>query len=143
VVLRDQARAEVSKGTKEGYLAARALLLQAVKDNDDPSFYEELADISLPWAQPDETAVYYDKSLAIARANLEKVHGAQNEWPEKAWQLYRPRAGKAETFRRLQPEYAMKFHDVRVTIDRRRGGDAFIMAQRSNGKQLRVIELRE
>jgi hypothetical protein len=141
--LRDQARTEVSKGTREGYLAARTLLLQAVKDNDDPSFYEELGDISLPWAQPDETAAYYDKSLAIARANLEKTHGAENGWSENAWQLYRPRAGKAETFRRLQPEYAMKFHDVRVTIDHRRSGDVFIMEQRSNGKQLRVIELRE
>jgi hypothetical protein len=141
--LRDRARAALLAGTRESYEAARGMLLQAASDNDDPSFYEELADISLPWAPPGETAAYYDKSLAIARANLEKTYGQERDWPERAWRLYRPQARKVERFRALVPEYAIKFQDMKIVVARRQTGDAFVIQRRSDGKELRVVELRE
>lgn len=82
--LRHQARALLAKGTLESYQKARTLLLQAAEGNSDPSYYEELADASLPWAPPAETAGYYKRSLEIATQNLEKsLAPRQESWPAK------------------------------------------------------------
>lgn len=100
-------------------------------------------DASLPWAQPADTAVYYDRSVAVARANLENKYGPDRDWPERAWQLYRPRERKSAAFRSLVPEYAIKFQDLKVVIARHDGRQVFVVERRSDGKHLRVVEPQE
>jgi hypothetical protein len=142
--LREKARVALSTGTEEGYRAARPLLLEAAEGNTDPSLYETLADASAPWADPEETAAYYDRSAAVARANVERKFGTRSEaWPSKATSLLSARDRKVAAFRALVPYYKTNFSSVRVVVTRQATRDAFVVERRSDGGRLRVIEPQE
>lgn len=141
--LREQARHELRKGTYDSYQVAKARLLEAPDAENDPTYYDELADASLPWAPPEETARYYQRSLEIARNNLMKAFGAQREWPEKAHHLFEPRSRKVEAFRKLVPYYSMNFNEVRVSFVSEVRYGKFVVERRRDGARLRVIELNE
>lgn len=141
--LREQARVALARGTEEDYRAARTMLLEAADGNTDPSVYEALADASAPWASPDETAGYYERSLAVATTNLERKFGReQREWPVKATALFGARQRKVAAFRELLPYYRRNFNDVRVVVIRDRNKDKFAVERRRDGKRLRVVEPR-
>lgn len=136
---REQAKAALAGGTLEGYRRARDMLLEAAAGNTDPSVYEELADASAPWVSPEETAGYYQRSLEIARENLQKHYGGQSGWPARARELFERRARKVEAFRSLLPYYKENFDRVRVVVQ----GGKFTVERRSDGATLRVIDLRD
>jgi hypothetical protein len=138
--LRHQAKTALAQGTLESYQKARTLLLQAAEGNSDPSYYEEFADASLAWAPPAETAAYYQRSLDIATANLEKNLGPRQEaWPASALKLYRDQAGKVEAFRGITPYYAANFNQVRVVLSSANGQQVFVVERRNDGKRIRVV----
>lgn len=141
--LRERAKAALAQGTAEGYRSARGMLLEAAEGNTDPSYYELLADASAPWAAPEETAEYYERSLAVARANLERKFGKTQEWPDKAVALFTKRAQKVSAFRELVPYYRTNFSQVRVVVLREGPGDQFVVERRSDGARLRVVTPRQ
>lgn len=138
--LRYQARAALKDGTVASYRKARALLLEAAKDSADPNYYEELADASLPWAPPAETAEYYQRSLDIATKNLEKNLGPRREdWSPKALRQHRQRAGKVQAFQSIAQYYAANFNQVRVVLSHEDGQQVFVVERRNDGKRIRVV----
>ena len=141
--LREQAQAALKKNTFESFQRARTMLLEAAKDNSDPSVYEELADASAPWAAPDETAEYYQRSLDLARKALETNVGPQKDWPEKARSLYEPRERKVNAFRQLVPYYRNSLNQVRIFVEPDGRGGKFVVIRRSDGARLKVIDPNE
>lgn len=140
--LRDRAKNELAKGTRQSYEVARAMLLEAAEGNTDPAVYESLADASAPWAIPDETASYYERSLAIARQNLEQRLGKQQaEWPSAARTLWTKHERKVKMFQDLLPYYRANFQQVRVVVLRQpMASDKFVVERRSDGARLRTVE---
>lgn len=134
------ARRWVDRETREGYDAARAMLLEAAEGNSDPSVYEILADASAPWAPPDETATYYDRSLAVAKANLTLRFGSPDRCSEKAVALFQHRERKVAAFRELVPYYTLNFLTVRVVVSRQGTKDSFVVERRSDRIRIRVID---
>ena len=141
--LRERASAELAKGTLESYRVARAFLLEAADGSTDPSVYDELADASVPWAPPTETATYYQRSLDIAKRALEKNFGAERDWPEKARQLYRPRERKVNAFRDLVSYYSANFKDVRVVFVGDRSRQKFVIHRRNDGAVVREVPINQ
>lgn len=137
--LRETARRALALGTRDGYETARALLLQAAAGNPDPLVYESLADASAPWASPEETARYYEQSLAVAKGNLERRFGQRAKWPDKAITLFTARESKVEAFSDLLPYYRANFDNVRVVVVREGTKDKFVIQRRSDGARLREI----
>jgi hypothetical protein len=138
--LRQSAKALVAEGSRKSYLSARTMLLEAASDNTDPQVYEELADISAPWAQPDETASYYKRSLIVAQSNIERRFGRQQDgWPAQATQLLKQRKRKVDVFDRLLPYYRANFEDVRVMVVRVGKGETFVVERRSDGRRLQSV----
>jgi hypothetical protein len=138
--LRHRAGMVLKQGTSEAYRTARGWLLEAADGNTDPALYEELADASAPWAPPDETATYYQRSLEVARRNLEKRYGTRDQWPEKAVHLYQPQERKVQAFLRIVSYYKTNFSEIRVVVVRDGLTEKFAVERRDNGKRLQLVE---
>ena len=138
--LREQARLALKEQTIEAYRRARTMLLEAAEGNSDPSVYEELADASAPWAAPEETLAHYQRSLDIARQNLERSHGPRRDWPPSAFHLYEPRARKVDAFRTLVPYYRTNFDQIRVVVVRDGMHDKFAVERRTDGTRVRIVD---
>lgn len=59
-------------------------------------------------------ARYYQKSVQIARLNLERKYGRSDQWPERVRQLHEAHSRKVSTFEALVPWYKLNFGKVRV-----------------------------
>ncbi|MCM2315181.1 MAG: hypothetical protein NDJ92_08525, partial [Thermoanaerobaculia bacterium] len=140
--LRLNARKRLQDGTPEAYLAARTMLEEAAKNSTEPAVYEELADVSAPWASPEDTATYYSRSLEVAKRNLEAHYGESADWPESASELYRQSELKAKTFRDLIPYYKTHFHEVRVVVVRTGDSEDFAIERRKDGVRIRLVEIK-
>ncbi|HEV7768051.1 MAG TPA: hypothetical protein VGQ76_23815 [Thermoanaerobaculia bacterium] len=140
--LRERAALALSKGTRQDFEAARSMLLEAAEGNPDPLVFESLADASAPWANPDETASYYERALAITRQNLEERLGKQrSSWPPTAVRQWNAQERKLKAFREILPYYKANFQQVRVVVVRApRSSEKFVVERRSDGARLRTIE---
>ena len=136
----DRAKVAIGMATRDGYMQARAMLLKAANGNTDPSIYELLADASAPWADPRETAGYYERSLAVARANLARKFGEPAQWPAAASTQFRRRERKVEVFRALVPELVANFAERRVVVKTEGSSQMFVIERRKDGVQLRAID---
>lgn len=134
-------RAEAANnGTLEGYKAARELLLKAAETSNDPGLYQELGDASAAWADPNETAKYYERARDLAEANITARFGPRGRWPKSAVTLYTRREQTARVFRSLVPYYTANFNDVRVVALHDRSRDAFQIQRRSDGSIIRTVD---
>jgi hypothetical protein len=142
--LRHRGKAELAKGTRPGYEAARSMLLEAARDNTDPSVYESLADASAPWAPPEETASYYERSTTVVRQNLERRFGERGKWPAKAVEALAPYERKQATFQEMIPYYKANFEKVRIVVQGggRMSQPKFVVERRSDGARIRTVDVR-
>jgi hypothetical protein len=129
-------------GTREGYERARSFLERAMADTTQPIVFEELGDLSAPWASPQETADYYERASRLSRRNIEARFGANRSlWSPRAISLQNAQDQKTNTFRSLVHYYTENFNTVRIVAIRRPTGQEFEIQRRTDGKLIRKVEI--